>query len=233
MLTYGICPPLAEESLLHTNPIVAMKRYRKSFFLDAYLYKWLTLLGGFHHITFYQENGTDTTPALCQKAKHQGLIDYKMPSQDNVYDKCNNLIEFHGERTMEENASVITTSSIDKENDWKNVFTPNLKPMMKSSSPPLSERLHNLRAAMREIIQPIHDNDVIHAKEPLPTISNIISPVKSQQTSPLPTISNIISPVKSQQTSPYCATEMEEITASTPLEKLNMKSCGIKVHPLK
>ena len=217
MLAYGICPPLAEEFLLRTNQIVAMKRYGKSFCLDAYLYKWLTLLGGFHHITFYQENGTDTTPALCQKAKHQGLIDNKMPSQDkdNVYDKCNHLIEFHGERTMEENASVITTSMIDKENDWSNMFTPNLKPMMKSSSPPLSERLHNLQVAMREIIQPIHDNDVIHAKEPLSTISKIISPVKSQQTSP------------------YCATVMEEITSSTPLEKLNMRSCGIKVHPLK
>ena len=114
---------------------------------------------------------------------------------------------------MEDDASELANSIINKENDWRNTlyFTPSLKLLIPSSSPPLSERLHNLRAALKDVIQPIQENDAILEKEPILTRSNLVCPLKSLQESP-------------------CTVKVEEESITgTPLQKLNIKSCGIKV----
>lgn len=77
------------------------------------------------------------------------------------------------ERSVEEedSSSDSANSIAYKENDLHRYsLTPNVKVPVQllSSSPPLSERLHSLRAAMRDVLHPIHHNS------PLESLSSAI-----------------------------------------------------------
>ena len=173
-----------------------------------------------HHFTLLsinQEKISHTRQTLPKEVEQEGVIDKGTPSLF-LYNSNENLNdEIDKERTVEnEPYSVSTNTEIDKENDrHRYSVTPNVKSWMhSSSSPPLTELLHSLGAAMRDILHLVHQNS------PHENLFFGTAPMESQ------------SSLKSRQKTLDCTRKVEEeknANVGTPLEKLNHRSSAIKV----
>nr|AMS24234.1 kinesin 10 protein [Marsilea vestita] len=82
-------------------------------------------------------------------------------------EKSNQLVEI-----SDQMSSLSVCPAREKENETHgfDTHTPSIKPISRTSSPPLSERLFKLRAAFREILQPINDNLL----PPVPQCTDIV-----------------------------------------------------------
>ena len=223
-----------------------------------------------HYYFINQEKKTYTTQALSQEVEQEGVLDKETPSlfphisssvenDDNSNENLNN--EIAKERTLEEESSSVSTNTeIDKENDrHRYSLTPNVKTLIHSSSPPLSERLHSLRSAMRDILHPVHQNSPpennlssamgTESSSPLESTQETPAMVRQcplnspQETAAMETQSQLKSPLedatmesqsslKSPLETSDCARKVDEerdANVGTPLAKLNHKSSAIKV----
>ncbi|KAI5074390.1 hypothetical protein GOP47_0010351 [Adiantum capillus-veneris] len=102
--------------------------------------------------------------------------------------------------------------------------TPSIKVPIKPSSPPLSERLHKLRDAMKDLLQPppVCDSKPIEdLPEPKPCASGNVEALSPR----LPQMKFSPSPVRT----PLLPTRIDgDENMGTPFEKLSKKSSGIK-----
>lgn len=152
-----------------------------------------------------------TTPFDCIEQRTEAVVNYDGPKGKGV-----EAYPFKGLDTNKENLCNVMD------------LTPCLKALSKPPSPPLSERLHKLRVAMKEILQPTCDGGHTDTLAELKPSGGSIMKASSPGFVHLNT-----SPFKSPVKTPLPLLSTKDESTGTPLEKLSKKSSGIKTNMAK
>lgn len=182
-----------------------------------------------------KEKGEVDTPALCLQSCDVKSLTITTLSKSLTSSLGSNVqpeaVVNYDERTdkgAEQNP--FKSFELNKENLCNVMdFTPSLKALSTPSSPPLSLRLQKLRVAMKEILQPNCDRGPTEILAEDKPSANAIVKVSPPGLSHVNLSSSFKSPVKT----PLPLVTFEDEGTGTPLEKLNIKSSGIKTNMAK